>query len=171
MGGVIYITKAVSDYDGEAIFFIHTGQKNSGLSSLYDMNNIGYKTKSEQRSIPVLKIDTFSENQNITSIDFMKIDVEGNELNVLKGAEKMFKNNKIKIVQFEFGHAARASRTLLLDFFNFFDKYNFEIFTVMPYGLNRIKYTPFEENRWHIINFVAIRKDLVDKFNPLIRKE
>ena len=47
-------------------------------------------------------LDGFCAKNKINLIDFMKIDVEGFELNVLKGAELMLSGGKIKLIQFEF---------------------------------------------------------------------
>jgi len=166
-----YITSAVSDFDGKVNFFIDTKVENSGHSSMFDMNKIGYETRSEKREVDVIKLDSFAKNNGINKVDFMKIDIEGNELNALRGAEAMFLNKQVGIIQFEFGHASRASRTLLLDFVYFFKKYNYELFSVMPNFIQKIDYTPFEENRWHIINIVAIRGDLTHQFEEIIKKK
>jgi FkbM family methyltransferase len=49
----------------------------------------------------VVKIDTFLEELNITQVDFLKIDVEGFETQVLKGAEKFLSDGKIKFIYTE----------------------------------------------------------------------
>jgi len=46
-------------------------------------------------------IDTFCENNKIDKIDILKIDTEGNELNVLRGSEKLLSKNNIKIIYVE----------------------------------------------------------------------
>ena len=48
-------------------------------------------------------LDLFCEREAIPNIDFLKIDTEGNELDVLEGAKKLLSGGKIKIIQFEFG--------------------------------------------------------------------
>ena len=44
-------------------------------------------------------IDNICFKNNINEIDVLKIDTEGSELNVLKGASKMLKNTKIILVE------------------------------------------------------------------------
>jgi FkbM family methyltransferase len=46
-------------------------------------------------------LDNFQLNNDITKVDFLKIDVEGYEYYVLKGAEKLLKNNPEIIILFE----------------------------------------------------------------------
>jgi len=46
-------------------------------------------------------IDNFCKENNIDFIDFLKIDTQGNELAVLKGAAKMLDNKKIGVIKAE----------------------------------------------------------------------
>jgi FkbM family methyltransferase len=54
-------------------------------------------------SIPtrVTTIDVFLSEKEIENIDILKIDVEGFELEVIRGAQKALRDGKVKIVQFE----------------------------------------------------------------------
>jgi hypothetical protein len=70
-----------------------------------------------------------SEN-SIKQIDLLKIDVEGAELNVLKGSEKMFKEKKIKICVFEFGQTIFDMGHTIEDFKTFFKKHDYKIHNV-----------------------------------------
>ena len=58
-----------------------------------DNAGMNFITESE-KGVILDTLDNFVENNNITQIDFIKIDVEGYELEVLKGAEKSI--NKFK---------------------------------------------------------------------------
>jgi FkbM family methyltransferase len=53
-------------------------------------------------------------------VDLLKLDVEGHELDVLKGATGAFRKRRIRVVQFEFGGCNLDTRTTLQDFFYFF---------------------------------------------------
>ena len=46
-------------------------------------------------------IDNYCEQNNIKKIDFLKIDTQGYEENVINGANKMIKNNLIDVIQLE----------------------------------------------------------------------
>ena len=86
----------------------------------------------------------------------MKLDVEGWELNVLKGLEKSFSKKIIKVCQFEFGYGQLEQRLNFRDFYNFFNGYSYKIGIIKPNGrLNLIpKYDEFYEN-YYASNFVA----------------
>jgi FkbM family methyltransferase len=49
----------------------------------------------------VLTLDTYMQINQLTYIDILKIDVEGHELKVLKGAEIALRSKKIRSIQFE----------------------------------------------------------------------
>lgn len=53
--------------------------------------------------VNVKTIDLFCEENNIDKIDYIKIDTEGFEFNVLKGANRMLSEGKIMGGQFEWG--------------------------------------------------------------------
>jgi FkbM family methyltransferase len=77
----------------------------------------------------VTTIDSFCED-NTNKIDFLKIDVEGHELQVLKGAEKMIKGNRINIIQFEFNEFNIFSKSFLWDFYEVLP--GFDFYRILP---------------------------------------
>lgn len=80
-------------------------------------------------------IDQYCEIRNIRKIHCLKIDVEGNELNVLKGAHRLFSNKAITSVLFEFGPAQIDSRTFFKDFYTFLISVNLTyIYRILPSG-------------------------------------
>lgn len=63
---------------------------------------INIKPTSIQK-VPTTTIDAYCESHNIQQIDLLKIDVEGAEYQVLKGASRMMREHRIRCVIFEFG--------------------------------------------------------------------
>ena len=57
-------------------------------SSFYKRKNIKYNT---YKKIRVFKLDTLLKNEKISKNTLLKIDTEGNELNILKGSTKILK--------------------------------------------------------------------------------
>ncbi|MBG1244661.1 FkbM family methyltransferase [Nostoc sp. NZL] len=51
--------------------------------------------------IETITLDSFCKNNNIQKIDYLKIDVEGAEIDVLQGAAKLLREKNIYFIQFE----------------------------------------------------------------------
>jgi FkbM family methyltransferase len=76
---------AVSNFDGEAEFFVDDKRlSNSGFQNLVD----GQMTK-----VRAVSLDSFLKRRQIP-VGFIKIDVEGTELDVLKGAEQVIDSDR-----------------------------------------------------------------------------
>lgn len=54
-------------------------------------------------NVPCETVDMYCSKNNISTIDFIKIDIEGAELLLLKGASQMLKEHRIKFGIFELG--------------------------------------------------------------------
>ena len=82
----INLNLAISDYNGKAKFF---DVKNTGLSTLDSSLIKKYKRaknyKIEQYTVEVATLDTILADQNVKNIDFLKIDAENSEKNILLG--------------------------------------------------------------------------------------
>lgn len=79
--------EAVSSRCGETMFF-DTGDEISNANSLVKTD----RSKNEIR-VPMISVDEFASERKL-KIDCIKIDVEGAELDVLKGAQKTFMTDR-----------------------------------------------------------------------------
>lgn len=117
---------ALSDKIGETTFqYVKNAPAYSGmLKRRYEINN----PIIEEITVKTITLDEIlGYNQKI---DFIKIDVEGAELNVLKGARKVIANSK-PLVIFEFGKgASEYYNTTAKDIFQYFDELNMNIYTL-----------------------------------------
>ena len=90
--------------------------------------------------------------QNINSIDFLKIDTEGYELNVLQGFETFLEN--VKIVQFEYGGTFLDNNTKLIDVINFLKQKGFHKFSYLTNN-GPVSITDFNDH-YQYCNIVCI---------------
>jgi len=111
--------------------------------------------RSEQ--VEVRTIDRFCEAEGIERIDFLKIDVEGHELSVLRGAERMLTSGAISMIQFEFVPANIYSRTYFYDFWSLLSG-AYDIYRIVPKGLAPISYYGEHNEIFLTTNYLALRK-------------
>jgi FkbM family methyltransferase len=131
----------------------------SGIASVYNRKlehfNINFE---EKETIQIRTIDEFCEEQKIERIHFLKLDVEGHELEALKGARNMLSGNGvIDFVQFEFGGCNIDSRTYFQDFW-YLLKDNYRIYRILKNGIFEIKQYKEYYELFKATNFLAQRK-------------
>ena len=159
---------AVSDKLEKVKFFSNKDQANSGTDSLYDMRKIGYTDELDCIEVQTITLDELTSQMGISKINFLKIDIEGNELFALRGARSLLSSGSINFIQIEFGHAARAAGVYLHDIVNFVNEYNYKIFVIKPAGLLPLNFSPFTENRYSYINFLLVKSSIEDELKNLI---
>lgn len=111
--------------------------------------------------VEAITLDEFVRNNSIGEIDLLKIDVEGNELNVLKGCEATIRDHKVKAIHFEFNEMNILSHVFLKDFISALPGYIF--FRMLPSGLIPLMdYQPVLHEIFAFQNIVAIHRTLMD---------
>lgn len=140
---------------------LFTTKKGSGLASLYQRDLREYNMKMNiKEEVDIQTLDNFCKRNNIKKIDLLKIDVEGHEFSVLKGAEEMVNSGSIDYIQFEFG-CNYDSRTYFKDFFYLLNP-KYKMYRVLVDGLYEIKEYKWINEVFNAINYLAIKKEIVD---------
>lgn len=149
---------AISDTNEFKTFYKREWQRTgSGESSMYerrfDKDKLG---KVEIMTVPTIRLDTYIESTGIGHIDFLKIDVEGHELAVLKSLGKYLNPNFVKIIQFEYGPTYVDAGAYLLDMYELLKDY--KICKMFP---NHLEETPYHGDRedFQFTNYVALAKN------------
>lgn len=113
-------------------------------------------------SVSIRTLDDVVIEVGLPCIDLLKIDVEGHDLDVLKGSTKAMERGLIKLVQFEFGGCNLDTRTTLQDFWYFFQQYGYAMGIVQP--SMRVQplatYDEFYE-QYRTANFVAAPRGVI----------
>jgi FkbM family methyltransferase len=110
--GIRLICSAVGEIEGTISFFVPLHFESSTCASR-DINITDVDPEdSREIIVPITTIDGFCKSEGIC-FDVMKIDVEGYELEVIKGAQEMLKVAPPALIQFEFNsHHAHRNQTL-----------------------------------------------------------
>jgi FkbM family methyltransferase len=151
---------ALSDHVGEREFFVRADREISGHSSFHGNTLSGvHHIAGKRRTVTVTTLDQFCADHDITRIDFLKLDVEGHELQVLQGARQLLDTSSIHAIQFEFTQLNPFVRLFFLDFWDLLsDKYT--ISRLLPHGLRPIRsYDPQLCEIFAYQNFLAVLKD------------
>ena len=109
----------------------------SSQSSLYKQNNLFKSLKKLKKKFKVKTIKFDDKFKNYRNIDFCKIDVQGEELNVLQGMKKNLINKKIKLIKIEISFIERykGSKSNFLSIINYLSKFGYYLISI-----SKIKY-------------------------------
>jgi len=99
---------------------------------------------------------TYVEERGVERIDFLKIDVEGMDLRVIRGFGDQLR--RARLVQFEYGIFNIASHDLLSDFCRHFTQSGFVVGKIFPRHVKFFDYH-FDMENFHGSNYVAVRRD------------
>jgi len=135
----------------------------AGINSLYKREGLedGWGLIPQQRTETIWldTVDHYCQEHEIAEVDYLKIDVEGHELEVLKGASTMLTRGKINVIQFEYGGCNIDARVFLKDIFDFFTPFAYTHYKIFPRELRRVdRYDQRLEN-FQYQNWVALRTE------------
>lgn len=155
---------ALSDRNGENEIYFQN--QSSELASFEkNIKHLSFIRKEDIRSkkTKVLKLDTFIEKENKLfkqGIDFIKIDTEGFDYEVLMGSLKTIHKFKPKFIQFEMNWHYLFKGINIYKICSKFKNYN--PFRLLPYnsGLIKVDFRHPNHNTFHLSNFIMIRKDI-----------
>ena len=145
-------------------------EKSEKATFIKDIDKLSFfeHEKNKKLMTKILTLDNFFlENSSLINnkdIDLIKIDTEGFELEVIKGAKETIKNKKPKYIQLEFNWHQLFKNHSMYQFSQHL--INYELFQILPFGEKLAKVDPIrpETNIFHLSNFVYIRKDISKKF-------
>ncbi len=116
-----------------------------------------------EEKIRTVRLDDFCKDQKIPEIHFLKIDVEGFEMNVLTGAGNWVTDARIDFIQFEVGPHSIASRTFMHDFFQMLAP-SYGLYRILRNGLYELKtYSPRLEQFATATNYLAISRKKLEQ--------
>lgn len=122
---------ALSDTVGEAqLHIVHEG---AGSNSLHKNSHL-VPTELEEK-VTVSTVDDYCRSMGIASINLLKIDTEGHDLSVMKGAVPLLAERRIAAVQFEYNHRWIAARHYLRDAFDLLTPFGYQLGKLTPAGV------------------------------------
>ena len=104
-------------------------------------------------------LDAVADELGLTRIGLLKIDTEGSELAVLRGARRLLDGGAIDVIQFEFNEMNVVSRVFMKDFFALLPEYR--IYRLL--GAGAIEFQTYDPTFMEVFafqNIACIRRDL-----------
>lgn len=178
---ITYNDLAVSNTSDKHVYFYYFEDFHNGLSNIIN-NPKWHEFNPKQKKVLTTTIDDYCSIHSVEKIDFLKIDVEGVEALVFKGAKEMLAKDAIKIIQFEYSEHYKVAGNKFQDIIdicvpfgykfysfdtdnfvevdtdNFVEDYRFENFFVTKFNIRNESV-----NGWNA-EFIKNTKDL-GKFN------
>ena len=139
---------------------LHYDEPGSGMASLLQrkLDHLG-KAFTAEEEVRVRTLDEYCRERAIERIDLLKLDVEGNELEVLAGAADALGGGRIEMVSFEFGGCNIDSRTYFRDFWDLFMGHGLRhVYRLTPSGyLTPIRRYSEAAEQFQTTNYLASR--------------
>ncbi|WP_407885207.1 FkbM family methyltransferase [Scytonema sp. NUACC26] len=107
----------------------------SGIASLYKRRDSYFQQEEfSEFEVCITTIDDVVREYSIEFVDFMKMDIEGNEFDALEGAFQSLCHRRIGAFSFEFGSGNINSRTFFHDFWDLLNQNDYRIYRITPAG-------------------------------------
>jgi FkbM family methyltransferase len=114
-----------------------------------------HRGKAVTWQVRVTTLDDIAATEGVDEIGLLKIDVEGMELAVLRGAQRLLERGAVKRIQFEFNEMNVLSRTLFADFHALLSP-RYHLYRLLPHGwLSIDRYNPWTHEQFVFQNIVA----------------
>lgn len=149
--------------ENKFLYPLGLGDKEEKLNIYYNFAGEGSASilKKEghyNEEIEITTLDIFCQRHGIQTIDFLKMDVQGYEYNILLGAKEMLERQKIKVIQFEFDEPNIANRIFFKDFWDLLHE-KYTIYHSLYNGLIKIEKYHYSLENFNCMNYLAVLKD------------
>jgi FkbM family methyltransferase len=148
------VNAACAEAAGDGLFYEEpVGWGSSSL--VHESAPAGQLTK-----VRMVTLDEELPRLGLSSIDFLKIDAEGADLLVLRGAQRLLREQRISIIQFEYNGCWPYTSSTLAAAYQLLESSGYRVFLLKRCKLIELNYRRYGEYFAHS-NFVAVRPDIL----------
>lgn len=152
---------ALGSQPGPLNLYDSEGSMEGGIRASLSPEALKTITSKPLVSVPVVvsTLDLFLSAQGIERVDFLKIDTEGFEMDVLNGGAQALRAERIGVIQFEFNALHIGRRQFLIDFMERLPQHRlYRLLSDGMVALDMLK--PYEREVFAFQNIVAIPRDI-----------
>ena len=161
------VRAAASDVIGEASFY---EESNAGeTSSLLDACHVHGAATTAAR-VSITTVDQEAATVGWDSVDMLKIDTEGYDFHVIRGAKDLLDRAAIGMVQFEYGDGWAYAGSTLAAARAFLEDRGYKVLLIRTTGLHPLNYARWGEY-FRMSNFVAVSPRYMPLIESLIGPE
>lgn len=118
--------------------------------------------------VDVATLDAEIDRHGWSGIDFLKVDAEGYDLHVLRGARRLLESGSIGCIQFEYNRSWALACSTLAGAYALLEENAYTVFLIKSDGLWRLNYSRYGEY-FSYSNFVAVYQDKMDWVENIVR--
>lgn len=119
-------------------------------------------------TVTTVSLDAALQREELTRVDFLKLDIEGAELAALRGAKELFDRCRPVIV-FELNPEAAARFGLAADAaWRHLEALDYHFFTLSEAGKLHRAMSPPPEKSWGFQNIIALHADHMERFREML---
>lgn len=142
--------------------FALTGDETGSSGLVTEAGGAPQGNAAEIVQVKIRTMDSLLEELGLEAVDYVKVDTEGNDPNVLFGAVEALRAGRIGAMQFEYNYLWLKNRFALEQIFRFAEDLDYRVGKIVPEGIEIYDAWHFELDRYIMANFVLIRSDLTE---------
>jgi len=155
---------AMSDGSGSSL--LHVVAPAAGTNSLHAPHGVSSGVLTEE--VTTTTLSSYAEQAGLDQLALVKIDTEGHDLAVLRGARHLFAEQRISVAQFEYNHRWIYARSYLRDAFELLEPLGYRVGKLTPAGVEFYPSWDAELETFVEGNYVACRQAIAEQL-PSVR--
>jgi FkbM family methyltransferase len=155
---------AMSDGSGPSL--LHVVAPAAGTNSLHAPHGVSSGVPTEE--VTTTTVSSYADKAGLDQLALIKIDTEGHDLAVLRGARQLFAEQRISVAQFEYNHRWIYARSYLRDAFDLLEPLGYRMGKLTPAGVEFYPSWDADLETFVEGNYVACRSAIAEQL-PAVR--
>jgi FkbM family methyltransferase len=116
--------------------------------------------------VQVTTLEQLARTASVQQIDLVKLDIEGEEISALHGAQELFQQKRLGTVQVEYNAPWLRTGRRLSELFEFAQEVNYTLLLLTPFGFSHTPVYGEGVEDYRMRNFALVRADHLSVLRP-----